>query len=397
MKKKKYLILTIIFILILSCILICFNKIYFKTDLYNKTNRLLEYLYIVEDEGDFDLKNGVVYKDKEIMNGKVFLDGNGKINIDKYGNVKFLINSNDKCISKTSLGSIKITKGRCGDFKNIKVKIIKNNSNISFETNENDLEYKLSKNDDFKGEWIHDNYDKNIIIKSFRENDNFIWFKDSEGNISDVNIFNVSCLDTNNTKYSSNVFYCSGSTIILDNIEWVVLEDTNNRIKLMKYEPIDKKLSHCLTEKSNFCYYTKKENSSYSWSKSYINYYLNYIFINSLSEEIQKKLIVNNICDDYDTFNCNKDSCGGYSKEEINYYNYSCSKYTESKIKLISYDEYNYVYFKSKNRRVLNGNYWAINSYSKDKGSVVQGNYEYYILENPTSKLDIKPVILIEK
>ncbi len=381
---------------ILGIILFIFNKIYFKTYLINDTNELLKFSYSLP-EGEYDFKNGIVYSNSNVIYDKYFLDGNGKIFVDKYGNVKLLIESNNKCISKTSVGYIKISNGSCLKFDELKVELIRNNSKISFNTNKDNLEYKISSEDDFKGVWIKKDYTGNIIIESYREDDNYIWFKDEEGNISDAIKFSVNCLNTNKTNYKSDIFYCSGSTVIIDNIEWVVIEDTNSKIKLMKLTPIDNKLYNCSQEESNYCFYMNNKKSSYKWSNSFINFYLNNIYIDSLSEELKSKLSVNYICDDYDVFDCDKSSCGGYSKEEIEYYGYNCNNYIESKIKVISYDEFNYVFVKSKNKNVLNGRYWAINSYSKDKASVVQSDYEFYILENPTSIVDVKPVIVLEK
>ena len=198
-------------------------------------------------------------------------------------------------------------------------------------------------------------------------------------------------------KSHKNVFYCSGSTIVLDNYEWVVIEDNNRNTKLMKYLPIDEKMSPCTKEYSEYCYYSKTTNNVYTWENSYINYYLNNVFIEKLSNEIKNNLEEIEICNEYDNYNCDNESCGGYSKDEIEYNNYTCNNYIKSKIKIISFDEYNYVYGRSKDKKVINGNYWAINSYSNDKGSSVQYNYDFYILEDLNNKLDIKPIITIRK
>ena len=77
--------------------------------------------------------------------------------------------------------------------------------------------------------------------------------------------------------------------------------------------------------------------------------------------------------------------------------NYTCSSYTNSKIKIISYDEYNRAYQKIEDKDLITGNYFAINSYQKDKGTSIQNNGEFYILENLTNDLDIKPLITLSK
>ena len=48
-------------------------------------------------------------------------------------------------------------------------------------------------------------------------------------------------------------------------------------------------------------------------------------------------------------------------------------------------------------KSIINGNYWSINSYNEDYGSSIQYNYEFYILEKLTNKIDVKPVITIMK
>ena len=81
----------------------------------------------------------------------------------------------------------------------------------------------------------------------------------------------------------------------------------------------------------------------------------------------------------------------------FNKYNYSCKNYTKSKIRIISYDEYNRAYKLIDDKDCIRGNYYAINSYEKDKGTSVQYSDEFYILEDLTNKLDIRPVISISK
>ena len=397
MKKRNRLkIAVLIFIIIMFIIIIFFMIRISNIKELNKSKQLLSYLYTL-DSGDYSFKDGKVYNNDILLNERVFLDGNGSINIDKYKNVRFLIDSDNKCIYKTYLGNIKMNNKKCSSFDSIDVLIAKNNSKISFILNKNNLDYKISYKDDFKGEWIHKDYKDNLVLKEFNDGDNYIWFKDELGNISEVLKFNVDCLLTKDAKYDPSVFYCSGSTISLDNIDWVVLEDNNKYIKLMKYTPIEEKMSHCFNEKSDYCYYSKESKMPYKWSNSYINYYINNTFIQKLSDYTKKYLKTYYICDEYNNYTCDNEICGGYTKEEIEYNDWKCTNYTSSKIKIISYDEFNRAYIKIKDKDILDGNYWSLNSYKDEKGSSVSYNYEFYILEDYTNKLDVKPIISIEK
>ncbi len=383
-KRDKYFLVIMIFLMIMVLVLSYFYKRYNNTDLLNESKVLLSDLYKMKS-GTYELKNGILYNsNNEIVNNKEYIKASGFIYIDKYLNVKFKLNKDNSCISKTSLGKIKFENNSCTDFKEISVTMVKNNVNISFETNES-LEYMVSNKDDFKGIWTKQDNNQNIIIKSYNEGKNYVWFKDNEGNLSESYSFNINCLDTTNANYNSEVFYCSGSTVILDDIKWVVIKDNNSSIKLMKYLPLDNKME-----------FTNDLNN-FNWSTSLINNYLNNIFIKELSNETVNKLLTTEICDDYYNIYCDGEVCGGRSKEEIEKNNFVCTNYTNSKIKLISYDEFNYAYSKTKNKDVLNGNYWSINSVDLGNGTSIQYNLDYYILEKINNKLDIKPVIIINK
>ena len=166
----------------------------------------------------------------------------------------------------------------------------------------------------------------------------------------------------------------------------------------MKQNSLDVKLSHCLDNVSDYCYYTTDGVSNYKWSKSYINYYLNNIYIKTLNDNIQSKLKEIPICDDFITSGClNDEGCGGFTKNEINFNNWSCNNYSKSKIRILSYNEYVNIFEKIKNKTVLIGNYWLINSGVDNRGSSVQFNYNVYIKEEYTTKLDVKPVFTISK
>jgi hypothetical protein len=383
-QRDKYFLVLMIFLMIMVLVLSYFYNRYNNTGIVNESKELLGDIYSLKS-GEYELKNGLLFNsNKERVNDKEYIKASGIIYVDKYLNVRFKLNIDNSCISKTSLGNIKFEKNHCTDYKKISVQMTKNNNYIAFETNDI-LEYMVSDKDDFKGIWKKQEDNKNIIINSYSEGKNYIWFKDSDGNLSKTYTFSIDCLDTNNARYKSNIFYCSGSTIILDDIKWIVIKDSNTNIKLMKYMPLDKKMEFT-TNKNDF-----------RWSTSSINYYLNSEFINELSSDTINNLISTEICDDYDSTNCNNEVCGGRSKEEMEENNYMCSVYINSKVKLISYDEFNYAYVKSKNKEVLGGNYWSINSINYKNGTSILNNFDYYILENPTNKLDIKPVIIVNK
>ena len=54
-------------------------------------------------------------------------------------------------------------------------------------------------------------------------------------------------------------------------------------------------------------------------------------------------------------------------------------------------------YVKDNNRQLINGNYWALNSYSFDKGSSIQYGFDFFILEDLTKKIDVRPVMVLKK
>ena len=363
-------------------------------DARNKTNSLLKDLYEL-DEGIYSLKDGILYQNDYKVSNKTYVKADGDINIDKYNNVRLSLSYKDRCIFKTYMGKIEIEKRVCDGFKDIDVTINRNNNKISFVSDVKNLDYKLSSSDDFKGEWISEDYKDNIVLRKYNEGKNYIWFKDSEGNLSNVYEFEVECFRSTKSKYDNSVFYCSGSTVKVDNIDFVVVKDTNISTTLMKYLP-DIKINQCYSSNNIYCYYEKNDKNTYNWENSYINYYLNNEFLSKLSSKTRELLDDSEICIDEDSV-CDDESCIGRTKEEIVSNEYICNKYTSSKLRLITYDEFNYVYGRASNKDVLNGNYWALNSFYKDYGSSIQYNLDFYVYENLTNELDIKPVIVLRK
>ncbi len=394
---KKYIITIIVFVVVMLLILLFFIFRYNYIHLLNKSRELLEYLYTL-DIGEYKYKSGAIYTETEILSTDYYFEGNGNIKVDDYKNVSFIIQSGDYCVSKTQLGEIKIEKKECHDFVTIEAQVNKNNNIISFIVNEKNLEYLISNSNDLNGKWVKPEYTDNIIIKSFDEDKHYIWFKDKDGNLSKSYSYSVECFFANKGEYDKNKYYCDGSIVSIDDINYIVLDDNMKDITIMKQNSLDVKLSHCLDNVSDYCYYTTDGVSNYKWSKSYINYYLNNIYIKTLNDNIQSKLKEIPICDDFITSGClNDEGCGGFTKNEINFNNWSCNNYSKSKIRILSYNEYVNIFEKIKNKTVLIGNYWLINSGVDNRGSSVQFNYNVYIKEEYTTKLDVKPVFTISK
>ena len=362
MKKRiLYFIVLILFIAGMYIVISYFTKKSNDIDLVNSGKSLLTQLYKL-DSGDYLYRNGLVSNgDKIYFDDKFFIHGSGKINIDKYGNVKFYINTGDGCVYKTSMGNVKYLSSECNDFVNIKIGVIKNNNKVSFTSLFDNLSYKISSNDDFIGEWITDEYNGNITISRYNEGDNYIWFKDDEGNISEAIKFNMSCLDSNGENYNNEIFYCSGSVVKIDNMEWVVIKDEASQVTLMKKTALENKMSHCSSEFSKYCYYSDDVEVSYKWSNSVVNDYLNSVFINELSNDTKEKLVTQYICDDYTNSSCNEQSCGAYKKEFINNKGWICKNYTSSDISVLSFDEYNYIFSKIGENKLIKGTYLMMN------------------------------------
>ncbi|MCI7084083.1 MAG: hypothetical protein MR938_05290 [Tenericutes bacterium] len=388
MKKfKKYIIIIILFVIVMIGILIFFIFRYDRIHLLNRTRDLLGYIYTI-DEGKYNFKYGIL-DNGNITKTDYYIDGTGKVEKDKYGNVRFYIKSKEYCIYKTFLGNINIQKGECSEFKDLEASLNKNNTTISFEFKYPVSEYLISNRDDFKGEW-KDISNNNLILNYYEEGIHYIWFKDTDGNISVPIKFTVECLNTTKSDFNKNIFYCNGSTVYIDKEEWIIIDNSFDKITMMKYLPISEKLAHCSGENSSFC----NKNDKYKWSNSYINYYLNNVYIKNFS--LKDDLLEYDICDDIDNKNCDGEYCGGYTKEEISSNNWSCNKYTKSKIRIINYYEYSLIVNKFKDISLFKGNYW-MSDISNDNGYSLTSSGDVYIYENYNNKLDVRPIITIKK
>ena len=382
-KSYKYIIVILLFILIMVGIIFYFKERYNKIIYKNSANHLLKEVYNLE-MGDYIFDHGyIIDSEGNKINDVKYFDGNGNINKDKYGNVKFFINTNDYCLYKTSLGKIKVSEHKCTSYGKIELEQTSNNSVVSFISNKY-LYYKVSSHDDLKGDWVYGGND--IVIKSFNEGDNYIWFKDTEGRLSDVIKFNMSCIYTDGNKFDENIYYCTGSSIEIDGTDWLVVDMSNDEITLMSRYSI-----------GSMPLITTETNKDYKWSDSNIYFQLNNNYIDKIPQSIKDRIIEKSICNDYTLQGCkNNEGCGGYLKEIINENNWHCSNYVNSKVRLLSYDEYNKIYT-SPHRNNFMSEYWIINTFEKNKGSVIQSNGEVYIMEELTSSINVKPVITISR
>ena len=387
MKKfKKYIIIICLSVIVMVGILIFFIFRYDRIHLLNKSKGLLNYVYKIDD-GLYKYKYGVLDNKGNIIETDYFIDGTGEVEKDKYGNVRLYIESKDYCVYKTYLGKVNIIKDKCSDFKDLDVKLNKNNTTISFDFNNRVSSYMISSNDDFNSEWKNIS-NNNLVLKYYSSGKKYIWFRDDEGNISNVISFDIECLNTNKSDYDKDIYYCDGSTVYINSSEWIVLSNNENEITLMKYLPLSDKLSHCSSVSSTFC----SEKNKYRWSNSYINYYLNNDYVNSFKDY---DLVSYDICDDIDNKSCDGEYCGGYTREEIESNKWSCNSYTKSKIRIINYYEFSVLANKYSDMSLFKGSYW-MSDISNDKGYSVS-NTDVYIYEDYNNKLDIRPIITIKK
>ena len=97
-KRNKYFIVILLFIISLFIIVLLFINKYSNILDTNKTKDLLEFLYTLK-EGNYQYKEGyILTENNSLVQDKKYLSGNGNIHIDKYGNVEFYINYNNKCV-----------------------------------------------------------------------------------------------------------------------------------------------------------------------------------------------------------------------------------------------------------------------------------------------------------
>lgn len=387
MKKIKSIILLIgLFLIALISVLFVFSNNIKNIKLRNKTKEIINYVYKL-DSNEYYYKYGVLYDlNNNIITTDYYIDGVGKFIKDDYGNVEASLTLEDRCIYKTYLGKVKVDT-ECNYIKDIKPVISKNNSQISFKFDYEIVSYKLSRQRDYSGDFIKLN-SNSLILNLYDQGVYYIWFKDSYGNLSSSIEFNINCLNAQNSEYYKGMLYCAGSTLTIDDYTWIVVSDINEEITLMRLESLDNSMSHT------------KGNNEYRWSKSLINEYLNSKYINTLSDDLKDSLVSIKICDDESGNNgCDSnDGCGGYKKSTIEEYEWSCEKYTTSKVRLISYDEYSNLYDRLSDKSLIYGNYWTINSYKINKtGISITNNGEVFVNEDTVNELEVKPVITLKR
>ena len=391
----KYIVVIILFCSIMGFIIVYFTGKRNNIKLINDGKYLLNYLNKIE-EGNYTFDNGQVYYDNALVSNESFINGNGEINKDKYGNIEFNIITGDKCIYKTYMGEVKLD-DKCPSKKSIDVEINRNNKQISFVSKFDYLEYMISDSDDFIGSWVKMN-GGSIVINTFNVGDNYVWFKDKDGNLSKTYTFSVDCFRANKLDYDNNLFYCIGSIVKLDNYEWIVINSNSQDTTLMMKNNLDDRYSMCDKEKSEFCFYTEKEKKAYRWSNSKVEHYLNNDFYNKLSDNTKNVLKKNSICDEYLNSGCtNNMGCGGYLKETIDKHEYYCSSYYDSYVRIITYEEYNRLYKYYNNTNLFKGNYWILNAYEEDYASTVESIGSVFTKEDPTKKRNVRAVIVLSK
>lgn len=231
----------------------------------------------------------------------------------------------------------------------------------------------------------------------------YMWVKDEMGNISNTASFDLLCRSGKFNGIDETI-YCPYSRINAFGYNWHVLEDREGEITLFMDSGELKELSHCSTKESVlFCYYKNKNDyGSYSWGKSLINEYLNKDFKDTLKDV---KYISSSVCNDEGGIKgcINNDGCGGYLSKDVNDLNNFChSQYISSDIRLLSLSEYNRILEDLGNgdKSWLFGNkrYWTMNTwkYPYYVPSIdIDGSY--IVDEKSTSKLDVRPVMVVKR
>lgn len=385
-KIKNMVIIIGLFIISLVSVVLFFTKNIRDVKLKNKTSEIINYVLKL-DSGTYTYKKGVLYDNKNnIVTTDYYLNAEGTFTKDIYGNVSLEINTDNRCVYKLPLGKLKV-KSECKKPNNIKIGMSRNNSTITFIFNTRISSYLISKEDDLKGKWVPLN-SKRLVLNMYEKGKYYIWFTDEKGNLSKKTEFDIDCLLSENAEYDSNILYCISSTVKLDNNNWIVVEDSNKEITLMRLEALDNKMSHSIINSTG----------EYKWSTSLINKYLNNEYINTLDKDIVNGLKEVSICDNKsNTTGCDADDgCGGYKKETIDKYKWNCEEYTKSKVRLISFDEYSMLYDDLKNKEIIRGNYWTINAGKESKTGVsILYDGSVYTNEVDNAVLDVHPVITI--
>lgn len=375
-----------IFIMVLCGILFFFGDNFKKIGIKSKVIDIVKEISNY-NEGSYYYKNGVIYdSDNNIKNTDYYIEMQGNFNRDKYGNVEVNISNNEYLVCKPYLGEINVS-NEC-NLKSIEAYLTKNNSLISFTFNNKITSYYMNNEESLSGNFIDVSYEDVLVIGFDRIDNYYIWFKDEYGNISKPLNFDVNCFMGEGSIYNNKTLYCNGSTIIIEDEQWAVISDENKELNIIKVLPLENKLSHYEVE------------TEYRWSTSQINNYLNNGYYNILPSVIKDNLISKEICDSVSgKEGCDsEDGCGGYKKETIEKHNWECESYTNSKVRLISYEEYSSLYKNIYDKKLLSDNFWTMNSSNNSSSALsILDNGEVYVLEESKNKLNIRPVVTISK
>lgn len=266
--------------------------------------------------------------------------------------------------------------------------------------------YTYNNLNEIPSDWYEANNKKefNKTLKIVTTGTYFFWVKDSNGNISEAKQIVLNCLSGTYDEITNDI-YCPYSSVNFNGYRWHVLKDESGYITLFMDSNQLNSLNHCdslLT--SEYCYYIDEENyDSYSWNKSIINNYLNNEFINIFNKNVIFK--EESICSDRSGQDgcIDNDGCAGYLSNEINEYGFIChNQFVSSKIRLLTYIEYNNILLdlKDENKSWLygEGKFWTMMGFNKPvyAGSINEKGI-FIVDENSNTELDIRPVITIKK
>lgn len=405
--KKNILIIKFIFLFLVSFVTVFFTWKFlsYKITENNIKNDVKKLYSIAErfNSGSYILKNNKIYSGNDLIISDVNISGYSKIYKNEYG-INLKLKQKEFCFYKT-LGNDDILKfdGKCEDL-DIEAKDVKYNQNNAQITLSSKFKYySVNKENSIPNKWNEVNL-KSLIINMPYDGVFYIWTKNEYGVISNPIKINVACVLSDSEEISASLIYCTGSRLKIANYSWHVISDINGELKLLMDSGQLDLMSHCESDISDeYCYYKSPiVYKSYKWSLSKINRYLNDELIKDLSDYKLKEYSVCN--EDAGTSGCkDNDGCSGYIKEDVLSGGYSCKSYVKSKIRLLTYGEYNYIFKNSKDKKWLYnykvGDFWLMNGYSESGYMAFKVNKQglCYLDENVSYLLEVRPVITIYK
>ncbi len=346
------------------------------------------------------------YESRNLINNEVTInsfdiEGKGEVFKDEYG-VYALLENDKFCAYKTAQEEIISFKGSCNDIKFEKenIKYTQNGAKVTLELN--GFLYKITADKKLPTTW--EKSEKNTVIANLPYAGEFyIWTKNKTGVIMDPINVKIECTSGEYSDISNTLIYCVGAKINYKDYSWHVLSDENGYVKLLLDAKELENMSHCSKANSEYCYYKSDIiYEAYKWSKSEINKYLNSEFIKNLDETILKE---EQICDDESgKKGCqDNDGCAGYLKEDIELYNYKCNNYTKSKVRLLTFMEYEKLIKNVTDKSWIYGSkigdYALMNGYSGHGYNItkIDSLGQYYLDEFSSSLLGVRAVITVKK